>query len=315
MGDAMNEIDIARHSLGIDPQLHIWGWQIPVYLFLGGMAAGVMILTSLPVARICERSPVSRWLALAAPALVSLGMGALLLDLELKRHLLRFYLAFRWTSPMSWGAWILVAVYPVSLALGLAALDDRQAERAIAFMRRFALAAPTRALRLWARRHLNAVRWTNLGAGVALGIYTGVLLSTLGARALWSSPLLGPLFLASGLSSGAAFLMLFRLSEDERRFFVRWDKVAIGIEFALLLLFLVGLSTSGAEGARGAALLLGGPWTAPFWSLVVLTGLAMPLLLEAFKSRAHLRPTAVAPLLVMIGGFALRWIMVAAGQA
>ena len=42
----------------------------------------------------------------------------------------------------------------------------------------------------------------------ALGIYTGVLLSALGARPFWNSALLGPLFLVSGLSSAAAFTHL-----------------------------------------------------------------------------------------------------------
>ena len=27
----------------IDPQLNIWHWQIPLYLFLGGMAAGILV--------------------------------------------------------------------------------------------------------------------------------------------------------------------------------------------------------------------------------------------------------------------------------
>jgi formate-dependent nitrite reductase membrane component NrfD len=62
-------------------------------------------------------------------------------------------------------------------------------------------------------------------------------------------------------------------------------------------------------------MLLGGPFTSSFWSLVVLAGLAVPFLLETLESRLHLRATAVAPLLVLAGGFALRWIMVAAGQA
>ena len=30
-----------RASNLIDPQLRIWGWEIPVYLFLGGMVAGL----------------------------------------------------------------------------------------------------------------------------------------------------------------------------------------------------------------------------------------------------------------------------------
>src|SRR5512143_111540 len=125
----MHELDIARHSRFVDPQLHVWGWEIPVYLFLGGMAAGAMILSSLLALRREERSPAARWLALAAPALVSLGMGALLLDLAHKLHVWRFYLAFRWTSPMSWGAWILVVVYPVTLLQALASIDDAQAAR------------------------------------------------------------------------------------------------------------------------------------------------------------------------------------------
>jgi formate-dependent nitrite reductase membrane component NrfD len=311
----MNEIDVARYSRMIDPQLHVWGWEIPVYLFLGGMAAGSMILTSLLMMGKGERSPATRWLAFAAPALVSVGMGALFLDLSFKVHVWRFYLAFRWTSPMSWGAWILILVYPVSLGVALAGLDDARAPRAIEFLGRFGLAAPARALRALALRRLPALRWANLVLGAALGIYTGILLSALGARALWSSALLGPLFLASGLSAGAAFLLLFRLSEDERHFLVRWDKLAIALEVAVLLLFLAGLTTSGAAGREAAGLLLGGSWTALFWSLVVIVGLVVPFLLETLESRLRLRATAVAPLLVLAGGLALRWIIVAAGQA
>jgi formate-dependent nitrite reductase membrane component NrfD len=313
----MNEIDVARHSHMIDPQLHVWGWEIPVYLFLGGMAAGAMILTSLLMmrSRIDGRSPAARWLAFAAPVLVSVGMGALFLDLSYKVHVWRFYLAFRWTSPMSWGAWILIVVYPVSLALAVAGLGDEQGERVEAFLARFGLGAPVRALRSFASRRLPVLSWANLVLGIGLGIYTGVLLSTLGARALWASALLGPLFLASGVSAGAAFLLLFRLSDEERHFVVRWDKLAIGLEVAVLLLFLAGLATSGAAGKEAVGMLLGGPFTASFWSLVVLAGLAVPFLLETLESRLHLRATAVAPLLVLAGGFALRWIMVAAGQA
>ena len=120
----MIELDIARHSRLIDPQLHVWGWEIPVYLFLGGMAAGLMIVTSLLALRREERSGAARWLAFASPGLVSIGMGALFLDLAHKAHVWRFYLAFRWSSPMSWGAWILLIVYPVSLLVALAGLDE-----------------------------------------------------------------------------------------------------------------------------------------------------------------------------------------------
>jgi formate-dependent nitrite reductase membrane component NrfD len=311
----MNELDVARHSLQIDPQLHIWGWEIPVYLFLGGLAAGAMILSSLLALRAAERSPAARWLALCAPALVTVGMGALFLDLSYKLHVWRFYLAFRWTSPMSWGAWILVVVYPVTLIFAAAALDEGQLARVRALAGRVGLARLVDALRGLGAGRERALSWTHLGTGVALGVYTGILLSTLGARALWGSALLGPLFLVSGLSTGAALFLLFPLEGEERRTLVRWDLVAIGLEVAILVLFLVGLSTGGGDGKAAADLLLGGRYTAQFWTLVVIGGLLVPVLLETLEARFHHRVTAVAPLLVLAGGLALRFIFVAAGQA
>ena len=41
----MNEITTTRNNHLIDPIFHAWGWEIPVYLFLGGMVAGMMIIS------------------------------------------------------------------------------------------------------------------------------------------------------------------------------------------------------------------------------------------------------------------------------
>jgi formate-dependent nitrite reductase membrane component NrfD len=159
------------------------------------------------------------------------------------------------------------------------------------------------------------LEWTNLILGVALGTYTGILLGTLGARALWSSGLLGPLFLVSGLSTGAALFMLFPINKKEHRLVRNLDIAAIGLELVLLSLFFVDLMNgSGQLGRQAAALFLGGSYTAVFWSLVVIAGLVVPLFLEVYESRHHVRAALVAPILLLIGGFALRWILVAAGQ-
>lgn len=162
--------------------------------------------------------------------------------------------------------------------------------------------------------HAARLRWLMVITGAALGVYTGILLSTLGARALWSSALLGPLFLVSGFSTGAALLLLFPIAPEERHLVAGWDRVAIALEVVVLILVLVGLSTSGAEGRAAAGLLLGGAFTGPFWALIVAAGLVVPLLLGALEIRMKLRATAAAPLLVLAGGLALRWILVVAGQ-
>ena len=45
----MNEelIISGRDNLAVDPHLHIWHWPIPLYLFLGGLAAGVLFFAAL----------------------------------------------------------------------------------------------------------------------------------------------------------------------------------------------------------------------------------------------------------------------------
>lgn len=303
----MTELEITRHNHLIDPALQIWGWEIPVYLFLGGMAAGLMIVSALVRRRVepAHRSQVMAWMPFAAPIVLSIGMGALFLDLEYKLHVFRFYTAFRPTSPMSWGSWILLAVYPAALLLGLA----RIAELGVGLPRRLVPIAG------WAASRTRLLEQANVFLGVALGAYTGILLGTLGARAVWSSALLGPLFLVSGFSTGAALVMLFAISHEERDVVRRWDMAAIGVELALLGLYLVQLVAADGRGRAVAELFFGGPYTAVFWSLVVIAGLIVPLLLEVVESWRGLPHTVAVPILLLCGGLALRWIFVAAGQS
>jgi len=152
--------------------------------------------------------------------------------------------------------------------------------------------------------------------GVGLGIYTGILLGSLGARPAWNSAVLGPLFLVSGVSTGAALILLLPMQHAEHTLIQRWDIGAILIEVTLLGVFFMALLTGGGQTGRAAAgLFLGGPYTAVFWSLVVIAGLAVPFALEVIEVVRRRRPTVLAPILLLVGGLALRWIIVAAGQA
>ncbi len=318
----MEEFTIIRNSLHVDPHLDIWGWEIFVYLFLGGLAAGIMIISAInglgykQAKEDGSPSSWSRWAPFLAPVVISLGMLALFLDLEHKLYVWRFYTAFRITSPMSWGAWILLGLYPVTILLGLAFLEDNEIESLKSF-------APIRWLKLgalleWLCRLGSAWRkvllWANLALGLGLGVYTGILLGSLGvARPAWNSAILGPLFLVSGFSTGAALLMLFPLNHNEHERLRRWDAWAIVLELALLGLFFIGLASGDGYDRMALEMFFGGKLTALFWSLVVAVGLLVPLTIELTEGHKGIRPTALAPVLLLIGGVSLRWIIVSAG--
>ncbi len=308
----MTELEITRNSHLVDPHLHVWGWEIPVYLFLGGLTAGIMVFSALLLKRgnVETQSKGLRQLPFVAPIIISIGMAILFLDLEYKTHVYRFYFAFKPTSPMSWGAWVLLGIYPVSIGLGLAYMTRRE----VGLLKFF---PPLRDLANFATKYRNTLLYANVVLGIALGIYTGILLGALGtARPLWNSALLGPLFLISGLSTGAALMMLFPLAHKEHDTLRRWDLLAIGAEMALIFLFVLTQFTGGGQAGREAIeLIAGGPYTAAFWALVITAGLVVPFIMESIEGIGKLRPTRLAPILLLAGGLALRWIIVLAGQA
>ncbi len=310
----MNEITSTRHNHLIDPTMHVWGWEIPLYLFLGGVVAGIMILTGVRLLRERDDEP-SVALALMpwiAPIAISLGMFFLWLDLEHPFNAWRFYLTFKLTSAMSWGAWILLGIYPVSILMAWVTTPmDLKARVKDGLVR----VPGFNNVDAWSEENVPLLAKLNILMGVSLGIYTGVLLGTMAARPLWNSALLGPLFLVSGLSTGAAFMLLFGLTDTERKSLGRTDMGLILIELAVLSLWMIGLSTGGASSQGALAVILGGGYTAAFWTLVVALGLIAPLAGEWIEFKHDAVPGRGTAILVLVGGFALRWILVFAGQA
>jgi protein NrfD len=136
------------------------------------------------------------------------------------------------------------------------------------------------------------------------------------ARPVWHSGTLGPLFLVSGISAGACLLALLRVHHDLQKAFIRWDMAALFAESSLLALFLFDQSTGTASHGAVAGLFLSGPFAGAFFGLVVLTGILAPLVIGwADLLKKGGRTPALAPILGLIGGISLRFIMVYAGQA
>ena len=150
--------------------------------------------------------------------------------------------------------------------------------------------------------------------GGLLGIYTGVLLSSLGARPAWNSAMLGPLFLISGLSSAAALVHMLARERAESELLARADNRFLQAELVVLALFFVGLATSTSAHKAAAALFFGGPFTASFWVGVIGAGIAAPLIVQTLAVSHRVRHTAIAPLFVIAGGLLLRFVVVSAGQ-
>jgi formate-dependent nitrite reductase membrane component NrfD len=294
----------------IDPDLHVWHGEVALYLFLGGLVAGLMILQAAyrlwrPQQQRSRALALMPWLS---PVLLSLGMLFLWLDLANRWNVLRFYVILRPLTPMSWGAWILVAVYPVTLFF---AWNESPAHLREKLLSRFSF---MRRLSDWAGARSRGFAFAQLNLGILLAVYTGILLGAFAARPLWNSPLLGPLFLASGLSSGAAFMLLFKLDAAERRMTGIADMVVLGAELGILALWLMGLAVGGQSAQAAMCLVICGPYAAAFWSLVVALGLVTPFVGEAIEFKRRVLPGRAAALLVLAGSLALRWIIVFAGQ-
>ncbi len=182
----------ARLGLG-DP-----GLPVP-----GRLVAGMMVdLRLVPVRRTGTAgldSRRARCCRASVSSCLSLGMGALFLDLEHKLYVWRLYTTFQLASPMSWGAWILLARLP-----GAARHAARCARRRAASGAVPALARPFGRL---AARAPGGARDRRRPIGPRRSRSASTPASccrALGARPLWNSALLGPLFLASGLSTAAA---------------------------------------------------------------------------------------------------------------
>jgi formate-dependent nitrite reductase membrane component NrfD len=233
----------------------------------------------------------------------------LLLTLDLG-HPLRFWhmmvnsrtwaLNFKYWSPMSVGAWALLGFgLFATLSFIEALVRDGRLGHPIA-------------------RGIAAVMGGALGrvfmvVGALLGLfvagYTGVLLSV-SNQPIWSDTwALGGLFLASGLSVSAATLaILARTRADASATegkLTRADRIFIVLELVLLVAF---FATLGALAGR-----LFAPRWIVLWLLVAI-GTLVPLAMSRTPSAGRRGSPVLAGWLVLLGGLALRIVVVFGAQ-
>ncbi len=313
-----------------------WGLLVVNYLFLAGLSAGAFAISSFAT---YIGGPhfrrVARIGALIAPWPVAGGIALLVFDLGRPFSFYHLFLVVQLTSPMSIGSWLLtgfVLLAFVYAALWLPAPFDNllriPKRREFGHFSRWTI-LPPEAIRRW-RAILAAIGFP-LALGV--GIYTGILLGAVPSRPFWNTPMVAQLFLFSAMSTGVASVLLVtallgarheHAYEEERRLLVSTDIVMIVLEILMIVPFLLHHALSTRSSASSIGLILGGEYTRWFWVGVILTGILIPLAIEVYElmpavlkqgaARRSVSLSLVSAVLVIAGGFILRFVFVYAGQ-
>jgi formate-dependent nitrite reductase membrane component NrfD len=291
-----------KNYYGIPPikRAH-WTWQIPIYFWLGGIGAGTQLFAT--VAQLLGHEDEALKRASRYTVLVTMLLSPVLLIWDLGRPE-RFYNMLRilkLRSPMSTQSWSLLTFGNLGglIAVRQAAEDglllgDNPLSRLV--------------IRLVPDRLLTVLV---LPFGLFVGFNTGNLVSATSVP-IWARNwmLMGPTFLASGLSTALSWLSLVlhvgRWGEAKTlRVLHRAEKATIVIEAALI----------------AASLLRMGKWSKPLFSRevaplfiggTILGGIIAPFALLAGKETRS--RSMLASILALAGGLAFRFAIILAGR-
>ena len=298
-----------RNIPNIDPYLNIWHWQIPSYLFLGGLAAGILFFAGFftIMGKENKMEATVKKAPLIVPFVLILGLFFLFLDLKHKLYFWQLYTTIRLESPMGWGSWVLMIITPISILWAASYVKEVFPNWDWKFK-------ILKTIEAWTIKNRIYIAWPMAIYAVILGIYTGILLSAFNARPLWNTSILGPLFLVSGMSTAAAVIMLMSKDHKERKIMGRIDILLIIVELFFIIHLFMGFLAGSEVQINAANLFLGGKFTAPFFAFVVILGLIFPAVLEVFELKGFKVPIVVPAVLILIGGLVFRFLMVEAGQ-
>ncbi len=264
----------------------VWTWEVPLYFWFGGVAAGSSFVgLACDAAGDGRSAAVARKVALAA---VLPCPPLLIVDLGRPARFLNMLRIFKPRSPMNTGAWALVAFS----ALGAGAVAADVAGRP---------------------RMARAAGAANAAIGGYLGSYTGILLAAT-AVPVWarSRLFLGPIFVSTATASGAAACRLALVAagvpagHPTRTALGNLETGAMLCELGLAQLNQRRLGRAARPLHEGRA---GRLFRAAEW--MVGAGLALRLVRRPLGPRVH----HLASTLYLAGGLAFRYAWIEAGKA
>ena len=303
------------------------------YSLMLGLAGGVAMLWAVDVWRGKRKDPTFRFAMPITVGLLAGGFMNVLSEVQQPGRLVYGYL-YGWTygdtAVIKYGIILLPLLLALSWWLAFQT-TDRDALRAAIEARPAWLRPLLRFCTLWSENYdvLEAPgsRRLLLGLLFLLGMfaaaYSGLFLMGEHGVAVWGTPILPLLFIATGLAGGAMLLavvapVLHALATGSwrpaaRRF--RWIALAsVGAMAVFWYVFLWWAGNFGSvEHARFMALLSGPLGAVAFWQ-VALIGLLLPLLVLVLPSGRQFFGCLVAAVTIVWGAYAMRYLVVIGGQ-
>lgn len=273
-----------------------WGWMLAVDFFFAGMGGAMLVIAGIADLFVGEGR--TSWLASFLGA-AFMAMGSGLLIFELGRPFQSWRVFMNPKAILTVGAWVM------SLAIGAGMVYTTFS---------FALFPWSGWLLV---RKLIAIFMVITGLVVAT--YPGVLLGRLKGRPLWVGPGMTSLFLTSSLVTAFAAHYLSGLLvppatvPDVLGRFPAMTAVLLAVQLLLWVSYMwVKISGATESEAVAARRLVCGEYSAAFKYGLLLAGTVLPLVLALVSSPLY---QAAGAVLVLVGGFILRMLVIYAGGA
>jgi len=285
MGGKMNEYKIFT-QISFD-------LMIVNYFFLGGISAGSFFFSVIANYWKKEFKPLAKTAAILAPIALAVGMLFLLADLGQPLRAWRLFLTFNPRSTISWGTWFLNIFFVLSLiyAWFLTRGEDEKAKK---------------------------YAYLGLPLSFLVATYTAIILAQAPGKELWRHivAILPWLFLVGALISGIALVMLVSAGRQENallakvgRFVVCFVLLELGIIFTDVIILLNG----GTKAIESAKSFLVGEFSFLFWVVEIILGSLIPIFI-LLRTKTSVKGYAIAAMLILIGIYAMRYIVVIGGQ-
>jgi tetrathionate reductase subunit C len=273
-----------------------------MYIYLTGVSAGSFILSTLAYGfGLSQYKPLGKVGVVVATIVLIIAPLFLLFHVGMPYRAWQLFIYLNMASPITWGSFLLI-LYPINCIIyGYFMFKENMKLTKI-----FGL----------------------IGIPLAVSVhgYTGFILAFGKARALWNTALMPILFLVSAVISGIALMILVFFIKE--RFFSKEKRIdrkllfSLGKLLAWMIVFdlflvacdLIVLSISHSDAQAAAHLLLRGKFSFLFLVVENLLGKIVPFFLLAVPRLRTLATTIMASILVVIGIFFMRYVVVLAGE-